>query len=305
MLNRRFSAQNVIAMIKQHLAPIRQQQAQHYRYVHNAVVIQNRSKPKKNFASMSEKEQSKVVNEKVDDAAMVIIDEFLVNCDANPAQAVTTMLSKLRELKAQYMAVAEANGLVGTPKYEYMMHKFALFEQFSKYTIVPGKSMLDNKEAEKKHYAALKGKARTIRMMLANFDKAEDKELAEAAEVESKSNEIEARQQLVENIVDIMLEIFKEFDENFMEDPAKATEVFLTKMAQLKSEYRVASALVKDAKTTSQHQLVMKAFERFNDNPVYAGDPSGKQQYYENMAWDVRRDAQVVANKLDMFDVKD
>ena len=267
------------------------------------------AKPKKSFASMNEREQAKAITENVDDAFIVLLNEYLNTCDADPVLATKILLFKLSQLKKQYMEVAEANGLVGTPKYEHMMNMFSKFEQFPMYKLSPAKSARENKEDEKRYYEGLaprvKGLAGNVRTVLSSFDKREDKELAEAAEAETKSNETEKRKQLIENIVDIMLEIFKEFNDNFNADPAKATEIFLTKLAQLRREYVVAASFIGGTKTTQQHQLVMKAFERFKDNPVYTGDSSGKRQYYENIAWDVRRDAQVVANKLDMFDVKD
>ena len=267
------------------------------------------SVPEKTNMEVARKQRAKFVSENVDDTFIIVLNEYLSKCDASPVEATETLFSKLSQLKAEYTKVAQAENLTDTPKYEYMMSMFRVFESFPRFTDDPSKGSGVNFVNKRKHYLSLmpmiKGRATTFKGALTNFDQIEDKELANNEQISARESEVENRRNLVENIVDIIMEMFEEFNNNFLSDPAKSTEVLLTKLSQLKREYMVASALVSGTRTTKKYGLIMKAFERFEANQLYKGESAGKQQYYESVAWKVKQDVQIVGQKIENLDVMD
>ena len=258
------------------------------------------------------KSRAKFVAENADDTLILILNEYINTCDANPAQSAETLFTKIAQLKAEYMKVAAENGLTDTPKYGYIMNIIKVFESFPRFVDDPTKGNAINMGNKRKHYTSLmpqiKGRANTLRVSLSSFDRIEDKELAE--EAKSRPSETETRREIVRNIAPNMIEVLEEFNKNFMSNPARSAETLLVKLAQLKRQYMVAATLVNGAKATSEHKLVMKCFEKILDNPNYTlceGSESEKKEHYEIFAWDIKNDVSKIVRKLEDFlvDVQD
>ena len=261
------------------------------------------------------REQHKNVVQNIDDAMMKVIQEYMSNFDKDPAGATETFLTKMAALKKQYLVSASAIGETNTPKFMYIINMFRIFDEFSMFKEDPTKGSGINLVNRKRHYremaGAVKGRAQTIGMALANFDAAEDREAKEEKpEVKPKTDEKEQRRQLVENIGTIILGLFDEFLENYDRDPAGATAEFLTKLDKLKREYMVAASLMDGEKKSKRYTRAMHIFNKFEAYGVYKPESAkvDENTYYTTIAPHVKGETISLKNaviRLDDFDVKD
>jgi len=257
--------------------------------------------------------EARQVVQNIDDAMIKVTQEYLANYEADPVGATEKYLYKMGQLKKQYVESAEICGTTETPKHEFIMNTFETVEEHKLYKPTVRKTAAENAEAKKQYYTEMSGDvketATRVGGVLSTFDKAEDieeKEKESATVERPKTRDSEYRKNIVDNVVEMMEEIFYEFIESFNANPenaAAATHTFLTKMDQLRRDYMVSASLVSGAKATDKHKFVMGMFEQFGEFKIYSGESDGMKEYYEgddnmNMAWQVLHKAQASMGRV-------